>query len=367
MTGLAPSSRRFTDDQLRAARAVELASIGGMPTLLPKGKLKVGVCPFHVEKSGSFTVFPDNHFHCYGCGAHGDPIAFVMKATGKNFPEAIAELLGDRRVDPAEIRRLDAAAKRRDADHREERDRFLRAAWRLWEAARTIVPGDPVWRYLAARTCRPEIIPRVLRYHPALSHQLYLEPETRKPLRTWHGMVARVDNRAGAFVGVHRTYFAGADVERVVQDPELKERGVAKITLGDVNGGAVRLFDEALEIGVAEGVEDALSAHLLSGLPVWSCLDHGKLGNVELPLSVGHVTIFADRDKPQTGKGRVWAPEGVGMRSARKLAKRLRGEQRGVRILLPREGRHDFNDERLARLEDAGRLRAGSVEAVVAP
>ncbi|MDI2090633.1 DNA primase [Commensalibacter oyaizuii] len=48
-------------------------------------------CPFHGEKTPSFYIY-DDHFHCYGCGAHGDVISFVMQNEGKSFSEALYEL-----------------------------------------------------------------------------------------------------------------------------------------------------------------------------------------------------------------------------------------------------------------------------------
>lgn len=52
----------------------------------------LGKCPFHEERTPSFFIFEDNHFHCFSCGEHGDVIAFVMKLKNINFKEAI-ELL----------------------------------------------------------------------------------------------------------------------------------------------------------------------------------------------------------------------------------------------------------------------------------
>lgn len=57
------------------------------------GSRLVGLCPFHEERTPSFFIFSDNHYHCYGCGAHGDIIGFVMKARGLSFVEAVRYLL----------------------------------------------------------------------------------------------------------------------------------------------------------------------------------------------------------------------------------------------------------------------------------
>ena len=50
-------------------------------------------CPFHTEKTPSFTVSPSKQFyHCFGCGAHGNAVGFVMEYSGLTYPEAIRSL-----------------------------------------------------------------------------------------------------------------------------------------------------------------------------------------------------------------------------------------------------------------------------------
>src|ERR1700687_5144427 len=56
----------------------------------------VACCPFHSEKTPSFTVSPTKQFyHCFGCGAHGTAISFLMEVGGKPFPDAVEELARD--------------------------------------------------------------------------------------------------------------------------------------------------------------------------------------------------------------------------------------------------------------------------------
>lgn len=43
------------------------------------------LCPFHEEKTPSFFIYPDNSYHCFGCGAHGNAIDFLMKKLGYSF------------------------------------------------------------------------------------------------------------------------------------------------------------------------------------------------------------------------------------------------------------------------------------------
>ncbi len=64
--------------------------IGGYVSLKRAGSNLKGLCPFHSEKTPSFTVYPqDNSFYCFGCGAGGDQISFTMKMEHLDYPDAI--------------------------------------------------------------------------------------------------------------------------------------------------------------------------------------------------------------------------------------------------------------------------------------
>ncbi len=65
--------------------------IGRRVRLARSGRQWKGNCPFHDEKTPSFYVY-DDHFHCFGCGAHGDAISFVMQSQGLGFMEAVGQL-----------------------------------------------------------------------------------------------------------------------------------------------------------------------------------------------------------------------------------------------------------------------------------
>jgi DNA primase len=67
--------------------------VGKYVQLKKGGANFMGLCPFHNEKSPSFTVSPTKQFyHCFGCGAHGTAIGFLMEHAGHSFPEAVTEL-----------------------------------------------------------------------------------------------------------------------------------------------------------------------------------------------------------------------------------------------------------------------------------
>jgi DNA primase len=70
-------------------------------------------CPFHSEKTPSFTVSPTKQFyHCFGCGAHGTAISFLMEYGGKSFPDAIEELARDLGLDVPRVESAGNAARR---------------------------------------------------------------------------------------------------------------------------------------------------------------------------------------------------------------------------------------------------------------
>lgn len=96
MAGLIP--RDFIDDLLARTDIVEL--INSRVTLKKAGKNYQACCPFHTEKSPSFTVSQDKQFyHCFGCGEHGNAISFLMEYDRLDFVDAIEELASLNGVD----------------------------------------------------------------------------------------------------------------------------------------------------------------------------------------------------------------------------------------------------------------------------
>ena len=86
------------------------------------GANHVGLCPFHSEKSPSFSVNPGRQiFKCFGCGVGGDAFEYLMRIEGLSFPEAAQRIAGEMGID-IEERKLSAEEDRR----RQERDRLQR-------------------------------------------------------------------------------------------------------------------------------------------------------------------------------------------------------------------------------------------------
>lgn len=89
MSGLIP--QHFIDDLITRADVAEV--VGRRVQLKKAGKEFKGCCPFHDEKTPSFTVVPDKGFyHCFGCGAHGTAISFLMEHDNMDFVDAVESL-----------------------------------------------------------------------------------------------------------------------------------------------------------------------------------------------------------------------------------------------------------------------------------
>jgi len=85
----------FSDDIIGRVRdSIDIVDlVSGYVSLKKTGKNHTGLCPFHAEKTPSFSVNPDKQiFHCFGCGAGGDAFKFLELQEGLNFPEAVKKL-----------------------------------------------------------------------------------------------------------------------------------------------------------------------------------------------------------------------------------------------------------------------------------
>ena len=91
MAGRIPQT--FIDELIARADIVEI--VGSRVPLKKAGREYKACCPFHDEKTASFWVSPDKQFfHCFGCGAHGTALGFLMQYEQLPFPEAVEELAG---------------------------------------------------------------------------------------------------------------------------------------------------------------------------------------------------------------------------------------------------------------------------------
>ena len=141
-------------DEIRA-RIVLADLIGRQVKLKKRGREHEGLCPFHTEKTPSFTVSEDKGFyHCFGCGAHGDAIGFVMRGEGLSFPEAVEKLAGEAGLPVPQSSPEERAAARRRTDLGEVLD--LACEW--FETQLSGPGGEAALSYLTGRGVRSETI-----------------------------------------------------------------------------------------------------------------------------------------------------------------------------------------------------------------
>ncbi|WP_163558520.1 DNA primase [Halomonas sp. NO4] len=113
-----PIPQRFIDDLLARVDVVEV--VGERVVLKKTGRNHSGLCPFHQEKTPSFTVSADKQFyHCFGCGAHGNALRFLMEYDRLSFPEAVEQLAGRLGLEVPREGRDDPQAQARERKRKE--------------------------------------------------------------------------------------------------------------------------------------------------------------------------------------------------------------------------------------------------------
>lgn len=263
-------------------------------------------CPAHDDRNPSLSVRPGRTrllLHCFaGCEA-----ADILRA-----------LASDRLIDPAAPSDWTAGSPSPDSRG------MTGAAIRLWGAAREIA-GTPGDAYLSGRglACSPE-----LRFHPRTPHGP--KPFTRfRP-----ALVAAVRDESG-LVAVQRTFLVRRG-SRIIASPD------GKCGLGPFGSGAVRLGGAAPRLGLAEGIETAMSASILFGLPCWATLGTERFALVGLPAEVTELLLFLDND--------------AGGHRAEALARQAFARIPSIEAHYPRRPGADWNDVLRASL----RRRLGS-------
>jgi hypothetical protein len=214
-------------------------------------------CPAHDDHGPSLSVRLGERailFHCFaGCDTRD-----VLAA------------LRQRKLHDAEP--LTMPRPKAMADHRA-------LALRLWKASQPIA-GSPAADYLAARGLAPPY-PRCLRYNP---RTIVGAGDQR---RFFPAMIAAVENDLGV-VAVQRTCLDLADI---LHKPLPKP----KIALGLLGDAAIRLAPADEELGLAEGIEDALSAMAWFGTPTWALGGVERLGLVAIPERIKRIIVYGDR------------------------------------------------------------------------
>lgn len=243
------------------------------------------------------------------CGA-GDGFKLLELFKGWSFREAahrVNEIVGG--IESRKVKQTDDLEKR------------IESVKRIWNEAIQVTKGDPVWLYLNQRI-GIDVIPKSLRYHPALS---YVDGE----LVEYHpAMVAAVVDSEGVGIGVHRIYLDNEGNKANVSTPK------KLLNCKPLAGGVIRLGGFVDHLGIAEGIETALAASRLFSIPTWAAISAGMMEKWTPPDNVRKVTVFGDNDISYTGQSSAYA-----------LAKRLTGKGIAVNVRIPESTGKDWVDE----------------------
>ena len=229
-----------------------------------RGRKGMCCCPAHDDRTPSLSVTLGRQailFHCFA-GCSNDAVLAALNHTGVRARDLFDT---DQTVDESDICQSGPD----------------RNACRLWREARAL-SESPVEAYLRSRAI--EIASPDLRY----LERTPLGPKGEA--RFLPAMLAAVRNDEGV-IAVHRTFLD-------VQSNHLATFDRPKRALGSLQTGAVRLaMPRGSRLGLAEGIETALAATQLSGIPCWATLGNERFGLVTIPESVRELFLFLDADE----------------------------------------------------------------------
>ncbi len=238
--------------------AVEAAGV----RLRGRGRVRQGVCPFHDEAEGSFTVYGDSErFYCFGCGEGGDVLDFIQRSEGLSLPEAIARLDGSPGLAPRAAQRPAGPRRPGSAALPPREPDLLTAAARFY--AGEVRRSSEARGYLASRGVGPVAAARLgLGYAPGGGLRQALESL---------GFSEKRIRDSGLFMERGAERFAGM------------------VVVPDVTGGLVRwLAGRAVDPGrtprfqALPGPKPVLGLGRLGPTPLWAVVTEGLFDWVAL-------------------------------------------------------------------------------------
>lgn len=273
---------------------------------------KHGPCPIckdgtdrwrYDDKAGRGTWF------CSHCGA-GSGVDLVMRVLGCDFQTAHKAIL----------EKIPSAAQEPIAKARQmSSDRFVAQ----FNGGMRLDGQDAASRYLMRRGIRFPSWPAMLRFLPRAA---YFDDATKQ--RSFHpAMAALYVCPETSKQTVHFTFLTEDGHKASVPKP--KKLAPCKVP----EGGAVRLGFSASRMGIAEGIETAMAASMLFGIPVWSALSSGRLVKWRPPPGASEVVVFGDNDRSFAGQNAAYG-----------LAYRLTTEGYRVEVEIPPRIETDWND-----------------------
>lgn len=265
------------------------AAMGHWRSLLPK----LGVdSRFLVNRHGPCPICRDGidrfrwddpkgggGYICNQCGA-GDGFDLAVKVTGRPFKDLAREV--------EKILNIDTDYKKPERDDEQYRQKLAMRA--VWGESLPVSEDCPVGRYLSKRIGR-QWPSEEIRYHKGIWVRGEVFP----------AMLSKIRDSEGKAVNIHITMLTEAGDKAPLSVAKRFMPGKLP------DGSAIHLSPAAAVMGVAEGIETAMSASILSGIPVWSCFAAGSLAKWWPPEAAEKVVIFGDNDGTYTGQAAAYA------------------------------------------------------------
>jgi putative DNA primase/helicase len=179
----------------------------------------------------------------------------------------------------------------------------------VWKAA-VSVEGSIVETYLRSRNISLDV-------PPSLRCGRVMRPDGRPAL----AMIAAVQAPTGKIVAIQATFLTRRGCKAAVAVP--------RSAIGALGAGAVRFGKSEDLLGLAEGIETALSAQQLTGIPTWPCLGASRMHRIAIPSHVRELHLFGDND-------------GAGRDAVQRAA--YENRKRRVVLQFPPDSRKDWND-----------------------
>lgn len=255
------------------------------------------------DKNGEGT------YYCSNCGP-GDGFSMLTKYTGRSFADIAAE--------------VDRIASSLNPQERQQRS-TVSATERLKKIGsqlKRLTGDDPASRYLASRGLAGADT-SCLRYHPGLPYFVEGKMTGRHP-----AMIAALRQPNGEVESFHATYLRADGSGKADVEAPKKLLGKRSET---ISGCAIQLSTSmAPTIGIAEGIENAMSVSLMDGINCWSAYSANALAYFDPPQWVERVVIYPDSDKNFIGQHSATT---LGMRLA-KIQPKNRSNGKAVEVIL---------------------------------
>ena len=309
--------RRFVDEAKARHNISEVAGLDRRVRRVRKPGEFAALCAFHGERTPSMRLNDlKGTYFCFGCGAAGDIVHYVMATQRIGFLDAL------RWLDASDLPLADPATRARAAKQdAAERAAAIEEARVMWGGCKPAV-GTPAEVYARSRAISVEL-PDSIRFGRVYA---WRDRDTGEIGAELPAMVCSVVDVSGELVGLQRIFLAnGGRSKARMKRP--------KKSLGRIRGAALRLGPVAPEIILCEGPEDGLTlAQEMPGRSVWVVLGTGMMPEIELPDAVSSVVIAGQNDQ-------------AGRSAAEAAAEALACRGLNVRTIYPDARYKDWNDQ----------------------